>query len=133
MLAFAMMAVIRHHGNPSQPKKRNTEPRQKQNPRRRVIDPMVNPGNSARRHQACSKADPTRPHHRMVTLAQNSPSDCSVLAPQSKTTTVMLGRARASRRKLATILKILSKRSPGERCARKLARSAGESPAQVRR
>ena len=38
------MAVIRHHANPRQPKKRNAEPRQKQNQRRLVIDPMVNPG-----------------------------------------------------------------------------------------
>jgi hypothetical protein len=50
MLAFAMMAVIRHHANPSQPKKRNAEPRQKQNHRSVVIDPMVNPGSSAHRH-----------------------------------------------------------------------------------
>src|SRR6266481_9035065 len=71
-------------------KKRNAEPRQKQNHRRLVIDPMVNPGSSAHRHQARSKADPTRPHHRMVTLAQSSPGDRSARAPQSKTATVML-------------------------------------------
>src|SRR3984893_19232740 len=72
-------------------KKRNAEPRQKQNHRRLVIDPMVNPGSSAHRHQARSKADPTRPHHCMVTLAQGSPGDRSACAPQSKTATVMLG------------------------------------------
>src|SRR5467141_4123050 len=71
-------------------KKRNAEPRQKQNHRRLVIDTMVNPGSSAHRHQARSKADPTRPHHRMVTLAQSSPGDRSARAPQSKTATVML-------------------------------------------
>src|SRR5882724_5228078 len=76
-------------------KKRNAEPRQKQNHRRLVIDPMVNPGSSAHRHQARSKADPTRPHHRMVTLAQSTPGDRSARAPQSKTTTVMLGMLRA--------------------------------------
>src|SRR5665647_3288966 len=74
-------------------KKRNAEPRQKQNQRRLVIDPMVNPGSSAHRYQARSKADPTRPHHRMVTLAQSSPGDRSACAPQSKTATVMLGLA----------------------------------------
>src|SRR6266852_2328673 len=74
---------------PSQ-KKRNAEPRQKQNHRRLVIDPMVNPGSSAHRHQARSKADPTRPHHRMVTLAQSPPGDRSAYAPQSKRATVML-------------------------------------------
>src|SRR5215475_6744990 len=72
-------------------KKRNAEPRQKQNHRRLVIDPMVNTGNSAHRHQARPKADPARPHHRMVTLAQSSPGDRSACAPQSKTATVMLG------------------------------------------
>src|SRR6266481_3929337 len=72
-------------------KKRNAEPAQKQNHRRLVIDPMVNPGSSAHRHQARPKADPTRPHHRMVTLAQSSPGDRPALAHQSKTTTVMLG------------------------------------------
>src|SRR5712671_7426571 len=72
-------------------KKRNAEPRQKQNHRRLVIDTMVNPGSSAHRHQARSKADPARPHHRMVTLAQSSPGDRSARAPQSKTATVMLG------------------------------------------
>src|SRR6267378_874531 len=71
-------------------KKSNAEPRQKQNHRRLVIDPMVNPGSSPHRHQARSKADPTRPHHRMVTLAQSSPGDRSARAPQSKTATVML-------------------------------------------
>src|SRR5258708_32650372 len=77
-------------------KKRNAEPPQKQNHRRLVIDPMVNPGSSAHRRQARSKADPTRPHHRMVTLAQSSPSDRSACAPQSKTATVMLGAKRRS-------------------------------------
>src|SRR5260370_35994902 len=72
-------------------KKRNAEPRQKQNHRRLVIDPMVNPGNSAHRHQARSKADPTCPHHRMVALAQSSAGKRSACAPQSKTATVMLG------------------------------------------
>src|SRR6201982_313282 len=73
-------------------KKRNAEPRPKQNQRRLVIDPMVNPGSSAHRHQARSKAHPTRTHHRMVTLAQSSPGDRSACAPQSKMATVMLGR-----------------------------------------
>src|SRR5882762_5942211 len=92
-------------------KKRNAEPRQKQNYRRLVIDPMVNTGSSAYRHQARSKADPTRPHHRMVTLAQSSPSRRSARAFQSKTATVMLdgGRSgtvhqRAKRRSFANFV-----------------------------
>src|SRR5258706_4361684 len=72
-------------------KKRNAQPRQKQNYRGLVMDRMVNTGSSAYRHQARSKADPTRPHHRMVTLAQSSPSRRSARAFQSKTATVMLG------------------------------------------
>jgi hypothetical protein len=71
MLAFAMMAAIRHHANPTVPKKRNAEPRQGQKHRHLVIDPMVNPGSPAHRRQARSKANPTRAHHRMVTLAQS--------------------------------------------------------------
>jgi hypothetical protein len=39
MLAFAMMAVIRHRDNPILPKKRNAEPRQKQKHRHTVIGP----------------------------------------------------------------------------------------------
>src|SRR5271154_765070 len=74
-------------------KKRYAEPRQKQNHRSVVIDPMVNPGSSAHRHQARSRADPTRTHHRMVTMAQSSPGDRSACAPQSQTTTVMLSTA----------------------------------------
>src|ERR1700733_290659 len=71
-------------------KKRNAEPQQKQNHRSVVIDPMVNPGGSAHRHQARSRANPTRTYHRMVAMAQSSPGDRSACALQSKTTTVML-------------------------------------------
>src|SRR5271167_3256483 len=68
MLAFAMMAVIRHRANPSPPKKSNAE-LQPQKHRHAVIDPLVDPGSSPHRHQTRSKADSTRAHHRMVTLA----------------------------------------------------------------
>src|SRR5450631_14395 len=89
MLAFAMMAVIRHRANPPPPKKRNAGPRQKQKQPHAVINPLVNPGNPPHRHQTRPKADPTRTHHRMVTVAQSSPSSRSALSPQ-KTATVML-------------------------------------------
>src|SRR5258705_6256495 len=71
MLAFAMMAVIRHRANPPPPKKRNAGPRQKQKQKRchAVIDPLVNPGNPPRRHQTGSKTEPTPTHHRISTLA----------------------------------------------------------------
>ena len=69
MLAFAMMAAIRHRANPSPPKKtqrRNHGKHKSTAPPRR---PLVNPGSPPHRHQTRSKADPTRTHHRMVTLA----------------------------------------------------------------
>src|SRR6202035_2445643 len=71
------------------PKKRNAEPRQNSKYRQSVIDPLVNPGSPPHRHQARPKADPTRTHHRMVTLAQSSPGRRST-CPLQKTTTVML-------------------------------------------
>src|SRR5450631_402995 len=70
-------------------KKRNAGPRQKQKQPHAVINPLVNPGNPPHRHQTRPKADPTRTHHRMVTVAQTSPSSRSALSPQ-KTATVML-------------------------------------------
>src|ERR1022692_3747364 len=73
-------------------KKRNAGPRQKQKQPHAVINPLVNPGNPPHRHQTRPKADPTRTHHRMVTVAQSSPSSRSALSPQ-KTATVMLGQA----------------------------------------
>lgn len=69
MLASAMMAVIRHRANPPPPKKPNAEPRQKPNHSHAVVDPMVDPGSPPHCHQARAKANKTRSHHRMVTLA----------------------------------------------------------------
>jgi hypothetical protein len=69
MLAFAMMAVIRRRANPPLAKKTERRTTAKQKQRHAVIDPLVNPGSPQRRHQTRSKADPTRTHHRMVTLA----------------------------------------------------------------
>src|SRR6202035_5188886 len=73
------------------PKKRNAEPRQNSKYRQSVLDPLVNPGSPPHRHQARPKADPTRTHHCMVTLAQSSPGRRST-CPLQNTTTVMLGR-----------------------------------------
>src|SRR5713101_856824 len=72
-------------------KKRNDEPRQKQEQRHAVIDPLVNPGSPPRRHQTRSKANPTRTHHRMVFLAQSSSGGRSTRSLQIKKATVMLG------------------------------------------
>src|SRR5205085_12254776 len=72
-------------------KKPNVEPRQKPNHSHAVVDPMVDPGSPPHRRQARAKADTTRTHHRMVTLAQSSSVGRSESPPQSKTATVMLG------------------------------------------
>src|SRR5437588_4150023 len=74
-------------------KKPNVEPRQKPNHSHAVVDPMVDPGSPPHRRQARAKADTTRTHHRMVTLAQSSSGGRSASPPQSKTATVMLGPA----------------------------------------
>jgi SRSO17 transposase len=50
MLAFAMMAAIRHRANPPSPKKRSVEPRQGPGHNRAVIDPLVDPGSPPHRH-----------------------------------------------------------------------------------
>lgn len=91
MLAFAMMAAIRHRANPPPPKKPNAEPREQPKHRHAVNDPLVNPGNPPHRRQTRSKANSTRACHRMVLLAKSSPSGRSTRALQSKTATVMLG------------------------------------------
>src|SRR6201998_4906278 len=92
MRAFAMMPATGHRPNSPPPKKkRNAEPRQNSKYRQSVIDPLVNPGSPPHRHQARPKADPTRTHHCMVTLAQSSPGRRST-CPLQNTTTVMLGR-----------------------------------------
>ena len=51
---------------------------------------MVDPGSPPHRRQARPKADTTRTHHRMVTLAQSSSGGRSASPPQSETATVML-------------------------------------------
>jgi hypothetical protein len=74
----------------SRQKKPNDEPRQKPNHSHAVVDPMVDPGSPPHRRQARAKADTTRTHHRMVTLAQSSSGGRSESPPQSETATVML-------------------------------------------
>src|SRR5437870_510689 len=76
----------------SRQKKPNDEPRQKPNHSHAVVDPMVDPGSPPHRRQARAKADTTRTHHRMVTLAQSSSGGRSESPPQSETATVMLVR-----------------------------------------
>ena len=72
MLAFAMMAAIRHRANPPPPKKKqNVAPQQKPKHYHAATDPLVNPGNPPHCHQTRAKAYSTRTNHRMVLLAQS--------------------------------------------------------------
>ena len=87
MLAFAMMAIIRHHANAVPLKK--TLPRL---PKRRDPDPLVDPGNPPYRDQARTTAHPTRPCHRLVSLATRSPGRGPQRSSQKKNATVMLDR-----------------------------------------
>ena len=57
-----------------------------------VPDPLVDSGNPSHRHQARATAYPTRPCHRMVTLATRSPGRSTPCSSQKKNATVMLGR-----------------------------------------
>src|SRR5437868_2676192 len=82
-------------------KKPNVEPRQKPNHSHAVVDPMVDPGSPPHRRQARAKADTTRTHHRMVTLAQSSSGDRSESPPQNKTATVMLAHFRVRKATIA--------------------------------
>jgi SRSO17 transposase len=90
MLAFAMMAVIRHRANPPSLKKTTRRITAKKKQRHAIVDPLVNPGNPAHRHKTQAKADPTRTHHCVVTLAQSSSGRRSARTSEKKTT-VMLG------------------------------------------
>jgi SRSO17 transposase len=69
MLAFAMMAAIRHHGNQPIPKKRSTGLQE-------IFRsyPLVNPGNRANSKPPRAKTHPTRLHHSLVTVATSSSS-----------------------------------------------------------
>ena len=81
MLAFAMMAVIRHRANAVPPLKklcRDVRPAS-------VPDPLVDPGNPPHRHEAGTTAHPTRPRHRMVALAPSPPSRRARGALKTKT------------------------------------------------
>lgn len=66
MLAFAMMAVIRHRANAATPPKSSGLARS-------ASDSLVDPGGAADRQQARTAPHPARSHHRMVLLA-TSPS-----------------------------------------------------------
>src|SRR5512135_2048047 len=55
-------------------------------------DLLVDAGNPSYRDQARTTAHPTRPCHRLVTLATRSPGSSASRSFQTKNATVMLGR-----------------------------------------
>ncbi len=81
MLAFAMMAVIRHRANAMPPQKR-CGPQGAE----RAINPLVNLGNPPHRHP-----HRTLIHHRLVALATSTSGRCTTSTPKIKIATVMLG------------------------------------------
>ena len=83
MLAFAMMASIRHKANAltATPKKHCGC----------GAGPLVAPGDPARRHPACPTQYRARTNHCMVTLATRPPGH-GTSWPTQKSATVMLGR-----------------------------------------
>jgi len=93
MLAFAMMAVIRHHANSAaaKKKKRNAEPRQNKTIAVSSLIRWSIQEVSAHRHQARSKADPARPTsshgHSGAEFTRRS---LGVAHLKAKTATVML-------------------------------------------
>ena len=91
MLAFAMMAVIRHHANPPPPKNETLNSGKSQSVTTPLLIRWSNPGSPPHRRQTRSKAHSARACHRMVALAQSSPGGRSARALQSNKATVMLG------------------------------------------
>ena len=79
MLAFAMMAIIRHRAN-AVPLKKRCRVRARSSP----SDPLVNPGNPPHRHQTRATAHPARLHRHMVTLAACSSGRSPARASKEK-------------------------------------------------
>jgi SRSO17 transposase len=82
MLAFAMLAVIRHHANQPPPPKTLLKLARPH--------PLVAPGDPPRRHTPRPAAHPACPHHRLVMLATRPPSQCTTFASEATNATVML-------------------------------------------
>src|SRR5205085_10595515 len=57
-----------------------------------VLDPLVNPGNQAHRHEACAAAHLARTLTRLVVMAQGSSSQRAQGPSQEEIATVVLGR-----------------------------------------
>jgi SRSO17 transposase len=86
MLAFAMMAAIRHHATLRRPQKRSASCKG----RPAALDPLVGPGNPPHRYPPRPTAYPTSPHHRMVALAKSTSGFSSERPYPNENATVML-------------------------------------------
>ena len=86
MLAFAMLAAIRHYANVASPQKSHAR-----HPARAAANPLVDPRNPPHRRKARAKTYPSRPCYRLVTLATRAPRRRSDRTYQTKIVTVMLG------------------------------------------
>ena len=83
MLAFAMMAAIRHHANVAPP--------QKQSARRiAATDPLVRSGNPTYREPPRPKPNQPGPYHRLVALETGTSGLCAAQSFQDQNATVML-------------------------------------------
>jgi SRSO17 transposase len=78
MLAFAMLAIIRHHANRSAITRTDRHPKKRCCRLRRYARPypVVGPGNPPRCRTAGTTTHPARLHHCMVTLAAGPPGHC---------------------------------------------------------
>ncbi|KAJ32353.1 hypothetical protein BW45_22350 [Agrobacterium tumefaciens] len=81
MLAFAMMAAIRHHANAAPPPKRM---------RKTQTDPLIGSEKPSHRQPPRAAANPTRARHCLVTLATSSSGQRTTRTYQIKNATVML-------------------------------------------
>ena len=87
MLAFAMLAAIRHHANAAAaPKNQMRRCRGRAGPH-----PLVGPGNPPHRQAPRAAPHPARPRHRMVALATRHQAAARALTSEAKNATVMLG------------------------------------------
>src|SRR5437763_10279174 len=76
-----------------------------------VLDPLVNPGNQAHRHEACAAAHLARTLTRLVVMAQGSSSQRAQGPSQEEIATVVLGwqhtrQSRVKRSALSSLLRI---------------------------
>ena len=83
MLAFAMLAAIRHRVNTMPLSLMKQDIHRKRRRGHAGVDPLVGSGNPAHRHQAHATKHPARPGHRLVALAKGASGHGQESAPQT--------------------------------------------------